>query len=353
MSLLGLDKLPMSPAETFAQTDRLAGQTTQPVAVNASTPTSPAGPAQPDTQAMGERLQLLLGSRFEVLRAVAVGGMATIFQLRHRLHHGRFVAKVLHPDLAARPGGLRSFRSEAIHAARLGAHPNAVPIFDFGELDGLFFMLMPFLEGEDLDQVLHRSGPLPRAEALHLVAQISSLLSHAEAAGIVHCDITPGNIRLDTFGRYRLLDFGISRSVSVRDRLRDEPLAGGTPLYASPEQLQGRPADVRSDLYSLGTVFAEALTGTPLFHGASMADIKRRHLEGDWKLPPMLKEDDPLARLLRSLLAVDPAHRLNSAFELSGILDAMGYARPEFRTAQHMAAISSVTAEPARRRLSI
>lgn len=326
MSMLGLGKTYTAPEDALPPTaHRAPDQTTEP----ASGPTAVAG--RPDVQSIGERLQLLLGSRFEVLQAVAVGGMATIFQLRHRLHHGLFVAKVLHPELAGRPGVLRSFRTEAIHAARLGAHPNAVPIFDFGELDGLFFMLMPFIEGEDLDGLLHRSGPLPRSEVLQLAAQISSLLSHAETAGITHCDITPGNIRLDTFGRYRLLDFGISRSTSLEGRQEDS-LAGGTPLYASPEQLQGRPTSFQSDLYSLGTVLAEALSGTPLFRGTSMADIKRRHLEGDWQMPSVLPQDDPLARLLRTLLAVNPAHRIGSAFELSGILDALGQPRPEFRS---------------------
>lgn len=347
MSMLGLEKLHPSPLVSAPASDdpmeRVPGQSARPA------PTPPHGtlPGRPNIQAMGDRLQLLLGSRFEVLQTVAIGGMATIFQLRHRLHHGLFVAKVLHPELAVRPGVLRSFRTEAIHAARLGAHPNAVPIFDFGELDGLFFMLMPFIEGEDLDQILHRSGPLSRPEVLQLAAQISSLLSHSETVGITHCDITPGNIRLDSFGRYRLLDFGISRSVAQDD----QPLAGGTPLYASPEQLQGGRTDIRSDLYSLGTVLAETLTATPLFLGSSMADIKRRHLEGDWTMPTTLEEDDPLAQLLRALLAIEPSSRLQSAFELSGVLDALGHTRPEFRTSLPRR-VASTAPDSTRRRLS-
>ncbi len=112
----------------------------------------------------------------------------------------------------------------------------------------------------------------------------------------------------------------------------------------------GKPLDVRSDLYSLGTVLAEALTAKPLFHGASMADIKRKHLEGDWQMPANLQEGEPLARLLRLLLATDASERLASAFELSGILDALGHARPEFRTKPVVA--QSAAAPPARRRLS-
>ena len=275
------------------------------------------------------RLVNILGSRFEILDPIAIGGMATIFRIRHRLHHGLFVAKVLHPSLVERPGVVSSFRAEAAHAARLGGHPNGVPIFDFGELDGLFFMTMPFIEGEDLDKLLERTGPLSQEEVLNFAAQLSSLLSFAEAEGIVHCDLTLANIRLDIFGRYRLLDFGISHSVVYS---RDRSFRGGTPLYTTPEQLRGLQPDHRSDLYALGAILGEMLTGKPIFDGEDLAAIDRKHLEGDWKLPSMLTEEGGLGLLLRKLLATNPADRLQSAFELSGIMDGLSYPQPEFTT---------------------
>lgn len=280
-----------------------------------------------DTGELGERLQVVLGSRFAVERPLAIGGMATIFQLRHRLHNGLFVAKVLHPELVERAGVVRSFRLEATHAALLGDHPNAVPVFDFGELDGLYFLLMPYIAGEDLDQILVRQGPLGREETLQMAAQLSSLLCHAESKGVVHCDLTPGNIRRDSFGQYRLLDLGISQINGPQDRA----FVGGTPLYASPEQLRGEPLDIRSDLYSLGAVLGEALGGVPLFQGSSLKEIRNRHLNGVWRMPAGLEEGDPIARLLRALLDVDAAERLQSAYELSGVLHAYGCTRPEFR----------------------
>ncbi len=280
-----------------------------------------------DLDATMQRLRQAFGSRFEVLGPVAIGGMATIFQMRHRLHRGLFAAKVLHAELTQRPGVLRAFRAEATHAARLGDHPNAVPVFDFGDLDGVFFMLMPFVEGVDLDRKLQEEGPLDRNEVCMMAAQMSSLLSHAESAGIVHCDLTPGNLRLDRFGRYRLLDFGISHSGPFTGR----PFTGGTPLYASPEQVRGERVDSRTDLYALGIVMAEALSGKLLFAAPTLEAIRQRHIAGDWLMPESLKEGDPLARLLRQLIASDPASRLASAFELSGILDTMGFPRPEFR----------------------
>ena len=278
-------------------------------------------------EGLANQLRAIFGSRFEVLQPVAIGGMATIFQMRHRLHGGLFAVKVLHAELAKRPGVVESFRQEAEHAALLGGHPNALPVFDFGEADGLFFMLMPFVDGEDLDRILTQSGPFSRAEALQVAGQVSSVLSHAERHGIVHCDLTPGNLRLDRFGFYRLLDFGIS----VGPHSGAVPFTAATPLYASPERIQGQPPTARGDLYALGAILVEVLTGTPAFHAETLDAIYRRHLGGQWDPPAALAADDPLLWLLRRLLAVNPADRPESAFEVCGMLDAAGYARPEFR----------------------
>lgn len=286
-----------------------------------------ATPARNDTADLAARLHSAFGNRFQIQRSIAIGGMATIFQMRHRLHNGLFVAKVLHPELAEQPGVVAGFRLEAAHAARLGNHPNAIPVFDFGELDGLFFLLMPYVDGTDLDRILLKAGPLSREEALQMAAQISSVLCCAESLGIVHCDVTPGNIRLDVYGQYRLLDFGISQAAGPQNR----PFTGGTPLYGSPEQTAGRTLDVRSDLYSLGAVLCECLQGTPAFLAETLEKIHERHRKGNWQMPGVLGADDPFALLLRKLLSIDPAGRPESAFELSGILHALGWARPEFR----------------------
>jgi serine/threonine-protein kinase len=203
-----------------------------------------------------------------------------------------------------------------------------VPIFDFGELDGLFFMTMPFVEGEDLDKLLCRLGPLPQTEILNFAAQISNLLGFAETQGIVHCDLTPANIRLDVFGNYRLLDFGISYSTAFG---RNRSFSGGTPLYTSPEQFRGRKPDRRSDLYALGIIFAEMLTGEPLCQGEDLETIERRHLEKDWKLPSILLRDEGMRFLFDKLLASNPDDRFQSAFELSATLDRLGYSWTEPR----------------------
>lgn len=278
-------------------------------------------------EALSTKLRSILGDRFEVLEHVAVGGMAVIFRLQHRYHGGIFAAKVLHGDLAVRPEVVASFRREGVLAARLGDHPNAIPILDAGEKDGVYFLLMPFVEGEDLDLLLRQSGPLAREEALHMAAQIGSLLCHAESHGIAHCDLAPGNIRLDIFGRYRLMDFGIAQTSEG-----NEPRAvGGTPLYTSPEQIRGERTDVRADIYALGLVVAEVLTGKPILQGTSLAEVKKKHLDAEWTLPESVLQDEALARLLRRMTAQDREQRFRSAFELSGALAALGFDRPEFR----------------------
>ncbi len=314
----------------------------------ASAGTSPVVPSAADQDALAAALQPVFGNRLELLAPVALGGMATLFQLRHRLHGGLFVAKVLHSQLAREPAVVESFHREMKHAACLGGHPNAIPIFDAGEHNGLHFLLMPFIEGEDLDTLLAHHGALSRAEALHFAAQISSLLSLAESHGITHCDIAPGNIRLDTFGRYRLMDFGISHAVGEAP----SRFLAGTPLYSSPEQIRGELPDIRTDLYSLGLVLAEVLSGKPLFTANSLDELKDKHLRGAWQLPPEIQADAPVARLLDRLLATDRTQRLASAFELSGALSALGFERPEFRDKWTSSNAQSPDSPQRRKRLS-
>jgi serine/threonine-protein kinase len=295
-----------------------------------------------DQASLGQTAQDLarrLDDRFEVRAPLAIGGMAVLFSVCHRIHGGLFAAKVLHRHLQGRAEMVEAFRREALHLARLAGHPNLIPVFDSHFDGGLSFQLYPFVEGEDLDRILERA-PLAKEEALHMTAQLSSVLCHMESHGIVHCDISPGNIRIDTFGRYRLLDLGLSRDTA-------EPIAtpaGGTPLYTSPELLEGALPDPRSDLYALGLVLAEALTGCHLIEGDSPEAIRRCHCEATWRLPEAIQADAAVAQLLERLLARDPARRIGSAFELSARLAALGYERPEFRAfaTQHPRPSSSV-----------
>ena len=273
----------------------------------------------PDVQRTVDALAQTLSPKFQVLQPLAIGGMATIVQLRHRGHGALFVAKVLHAHLEGRPEIRACFRREATHLARLGEHPNLIPVLDCN-LDGLpCYLVLPYVQGEDLDRIL-AEAPLSRSEAFQLVSQMASTLSHLESHGIVHGDLSPGNIRLDTFGRYRLLDFGMSR-----DLRETHPLPrGGTPLYTSPEQIEGQLPTTASDLYALGHVLAEAVAQRPLIQQNSIEAIELCHKRGDWQLPESIRADARLSWLLERLLARDPNQRMQSAYELSGALAAMG-----------------------------
>ncbi len=311
--------------------------------------TFPAQAAYPDLAAISALLNAKLGDRFEVLQPIAIGGMATLFQLRHRKLGGLFVAKVLHAALLVDDRVLAAFCREARHVTRLSGHPAVVPVFDSFEEPGFFCILMPFVEGEDLDRLLVRAGRFSRDEALMLVAQLASVLMFAESVGITHCDLAPGNIRLDPFGQYRLFDFGLSRSNVAANQ---EWLAvAGTPAYNSPEQIRGEPPDIRSDLYSLGCILVEVITGRTLFTAPSLDLLQQKHLAADWHMPPEVEVEPAMARLVRSLLAVNPASRIQSAFELAGIVAAFGFELPSF--SRSLGATLGTPPRPRRRRLEV
>ena len=284
---------------------------------------------QPDLVAIAEQLRIGLGNRYEIQEPLAIGGMSTVLQLRHRLHGGLFVAKVLHTWLADQPEIRSRFREEAMHGVALAGQSHVVPVIDLGEVDGLFYLLMPYVDGEDLDRVLQRVHRLERPEILTLAAHMTSALLASEQHGIVHCDISPGNIRLDRYGIYRLMDFGLARRAGDTD-----PSFKGTartPLYASPEQWRGEAPDTRSDLYSLGVVLLEAATGASPFLAESDVAIERKHLAGKWAMPPALKGDDGLAILFTKLLATDKENRMQSAAELAAALAGLGHPLAELR----------------------
>ena len=320
------------PAATAARSPETTEESARPATpFQAEIPASASDSAAFVAQWQQAQLQQALGDRYEVLKLIAVGGMADIFQLRHKLNRGMFVAKLMHAPLTKHPELVAAFHREAAHVAEMGCHPNVVPVFDLLLVGGVPCMLMPYIEGEDLDRLLVRAGRMERDQALMLLAQMTSLLMWAETLGILHCDLAPGNIRLDFFGHYRVLDFGLSRKVSCGTPVAEDSFpAAGTPAYNSPEQIRGDVLDHRTDLYAAGVIFFEALTGRPMFEAPSLEALSGKHLRGDWQLPTEIEADRPLAALIRSLVTVDRATRMQSAFELAGAIAALGFELPSF-----------------------
>ena len=267
-----------------------------------------------DTQDIAARLAIILAGRYLVLRLIGIGGMASVYLVRHRIHQGLFAVKVLHPAHAENPELLARFRREGLLCARLAGHPNIAPVLDVGEADGLHYLVMPYIRGEDLDHLLCRVGPFSFNDAILATIQINDALLYAWSKGVLHCDLTPGNIRLNEFGLFILVDFGLgSAGLSHHPPIlpATSTLRAGTPLYMSPEHILGDSIDIRSDLYALGAILYELLTGEAAFHGETIEEIQRKHLEPAPTLShPVLLKHPGVESLLRSLLARSPEERL-------------------------------------------
>jgi serine/threonine-protein kinase len=271
--------------------------------------------------ALLDRVKSALGTRYLIERELGRGGMATVY-LAHDQKHGRPVAvKVLRPDLASSIGPERFLR-EIQMAARL-THPHILPLHDSGEVDGLLYYVMPYIEGESLRDRLQREHRLDPDQALLLGREVADALDYAHQHGVVHRDIKPENILIAN-GQAVVADFGIARAVSSgAEFLTEAGMAVGTPMYMSPEQAAGDPdLDGRSDIYSLGCVLFEALTGVPPFRGVSAQAILVRRLT---ESPPALRTLNPaitaaVDTAIARALSREPADRFATAAGLSTAL---------------------------------
>jgi serine/threonine-protein kinase len=266
-----------------------------------------------------DRISAALAGRYRVEREIGVGGMATVF-LAHDEKHDRDVAiKVLHPDLGAALGGER-FLVEIKTTAKL-QHPHILPLLDSGEADALLYYVMPFVAGETLRARLERERQLPIDDALRIAREVADALGAAHAVGIVHRDIKPENILLQR-GHALVADFGIALAVQVASsaRMTQTGLSLGTPQYMSPEQAMGdKHIDARSDIYALGAVTYEMLTGEPPFTGASVQAIVAKVMNAEPEAPTLIRKTIPPgveATVLRALAKL-PADRQSTAAEFA------------------------------------
>ncbi len=219
-------------------------------------------------------LEKALDSKYQVLRWIGGGGMAQVYLARHRMTGGMFAVKVLSEYLAQDESIVERFIQEARTAAALSGHPNIVPIFDVGEQEDLHYLIMQYVDGEDLKTYLGRKGKLMPAEAARIIEQIADALSFAHARRVIHRDLKPSNIRMDRSGRAMVLDFGIAKAGETPTLLTATGQRVGTPQYMAPERFMGSECDQRSDLYSLGIVFYELVTGIRPFDGDTIGAIE-------------------------------------------------------------------------------
>jgi eukaryotic-like serine/threonine-protein kinase len=262
-----------------------------------------------------QRLNDSLADRYRIERPLGRGGMATVFLAEDLKHHRRVAIKVLDPEIAAAIGPERFLREIAI-AARL-THPHILPLHDSGVAAGLLFYVMPYVEGETLGDRIAREKQLPVDDALRIAREVADALGYAHAHGLVHRDIKPGNILLES-GHAVLADFGIARGGSTAggEKLTATGIAVGTPAYMSPEQAAGGSAlDGRSDLYSLGCVLYEMLAGQPPFTGPTAESLTHQHLNVNPRPVTELRPAVPMAvaAALQRVLAKTPADRFDLA----------------------------------------
>ncbi|MDA8311814.1 MAG: protein kinase [Actinomycetota bacterium] len=252
----------------------------------------------------------LVGTRYRLDQRIASGGMGDVWAARDELLGRQIALKLLHPHLAAEQGFLQRFRAEAQAAARL-SHPGIVAVYDYGEEPGTAYLAMELVDGDPLSAVIRQRGRLSAEEALHVVSQTAEALAAAHAEGLVHRDVKPANILLCPDGRVKVTDFGIVRAMDTPTVTKDGTVFG-TVAYMSPEQVRGERVTAASDLYSLGVVAYECLSGSRPYHGGESIAVALAHLHDP--VPP-LPADVPagVRRLVLGMLEKRPRARPASA----------------------------------------
>lgn len=280
----------------------------------------------------------LLDSRYEILEVIGTGGMAVVYKaLDHRLN--RLVAvKILKDEFSRNQEFRRRFHTESQAVAML-SHPNIVSVYDVSRSGDADYIVMELIEGISLKQYLERKGHLNWRETLHFSMQIAKALDHAHSRGIIHRDIKPHNIMILKDGSIKVADFGIARVGSAQNTLTREAL--GSVHYISPEQAKGSRVDSRSDLYSLGVVMYEMLTGRTPYDGETPVSVAIQHINGGARRPSELMEGIPigLEQITMRAMSVDPDSRYSSA---AGMLHDM----EEFRKNPAMIFGAAAAVEP-------
>jgi len=265
-----------------------------------------------------------LTQKYELVGRLGAGGMSVVFKARHK-HLSRMVAvKLLNGEAFRNAGVQKRFLQEAQITSNM-SHPSIVTVYDFGiNMDGQPYIVMDFVDGPTLAQLLERGGPIPEREAIRIFSQVASALAYAHSKGVVHRDIKPGNVMVSFQpGEFtvKILDFGLAQ-IDHKDDVEAQKItqagcALGSPLYMSPEQCQGHSVDSRSDVYSFGCLMYEVLKGRPPFRGATAIDTMRQHVNERVPTLEDVVSSEKLRYLINKCLAKSPTERFATAQDLS------------------------------------
>jgi serine/threonine protein kinase len=265
--------------------------------------------------------EALLNQRYKIISQIGSGGMALVYKAQD-LSLGRLVAVKL---LRERYTGEAHFLDRFLHEARAAAnltHPNIVTVHDFGEDAGRYYMVMEFIEGQDLKAIIRAGGPFSVDRTLDFATQMCAGVGYAHRAGLVHCDLKPQNVLVTADGRVKVTDFGIARALSTIRPDEQNEIVWGSPQYFSPEQAAGESPTPASDVYSIGIVLYEMLTGRLPFQAENPQALAMMHLRDE---PPPLSLYNPsvpeaMERIIRKVLAKEPSARYRTADQLGHIL---------------------------------
>lgn len=263
-----------------------------------------------------------LGNRYEILEHLGGGGMAVVYKARDTFLDRVVTVKVLRSEYASDEAFVARFRREAQAVARL-SHPNIVNIHDVGTEGDVHYLVMEYVDGKNLKTIIRNEAPLPLYQAVAIIRQVCDALRHAHTNNIVHRDVKPHNILITSDGRVKLTDFGIARETSAATITYADTVMGSV-HYISPEQARGEPAGPRSDIYSLGIVAYEMLTGKLPFEGDTPIGVAMKHVQEE---PPPLREINPsipvaLSSAIARALEKNPENRYQSPEEMARALEA-------------------------------
>ena len=255
----------------------------------------------------------VIAGRYALQELVGAGGMSSVYRAHDELLDRHVALKILHPTYREDEDAVERFLREAQAVARL-SHPNVVTVIDRGEEDGHQFIVFEYVDGVTLKDHLVRQGPLPVDEAVRIAIDVGEALAYAHGQGIVHRDVKPQNVILNGDGAAKVTDFGIARSVDVDKGVTQTGTVVGTGDYIAPEQASGQPAVPGSDVYGLGCMLFELLTGSPPFSGTGFVDVAMQHIHAPVPSVRERRADVPprLAAAVQRALAKDPADRFES-----------------------------------------
>ena len=254
-----------------------------------------------------------INDRYEIIRSIGEGGMANVYLGYDTILDRNVAIKVLRGDLSNDEKFVRRFQREALSASSL-AHPNIVEMYDVGEDNGLYYIVMEYIEGKTLKQLLKKRGTLTLSEAIDIMLQLTDGMAHAHDSYIIHRDLKPQNIMIKDDGQIKITDFGIAMALNSTQLTQTNSVMGSV-HYLPPEQASGKGCTIKSDIYSMGIIFYELLSGSLPFRGDNAVEIALKHMRDPL---PSLREDNPaipqsIENIIRKATAKNPKNRYEDA----------------------------------------